>query len=196
MKFKAIRNVHSPERDSKNAGYDLFTPEFDIQFLKDFYNLNSKHFKVLPDAEAIEMTKGKSIMLYPNGDSDLYKADHFNIKIPTGIKYKMNPCEREGFAKKFEIKNKSGIASKHSIVVGACVCDEEYQDEVIINLIGFKTFELKPNFKIAQGVISEVSIEPIEFIPFGDDTEIFTDKCANRGGGFGSTGTEPRKSRS
>ena len=57
-----------------------------------------------------------------------------------------------------EIKNRSGIASKRSLIVGACVVDSGYDGEVFINLhnVGKETQIIDPGTKIAQAVMVPV----------------------------------------
>jgi len=54
-----------------------------------------------------------------------------------------------------EVKNRSSVASKRSLVVGACVIDSGYAGEVFINLhnIGLETQLVTPHSKIAQLVM-------------------------------------------
>ena len=53
-----------------------------------------------------------------------------------------------------EIKNRSSIAYKRSLLVGACVVDSGYDGEVFVNLhnIGTKTQTIHPGEKIAQAI--------------------------------------------
>ena len=57
-----------------------------------------------------------------------------------------------------EIKNRSGVASKRSLIVGACIVDSGYDGEVFINLhnIGKETQLIEPGTKIAQAVMVPV----------------------------------------
>ncbi len=57
-----------------------------------------------------------------------------------------------------EIKNKSGIAYKRQLLVGACVVDSGYEGEVFVNLhnVGHVTQWLSPGDKVAQGVVVPV----------------------------------------
>jgi len=57
-----------------------------------------------------------------------------------------------------EIKNRSGVASKRSLIVGACVVDSGYDGEVFINLhnVGNEKQVVEPGTKIAQGVMMPV----------------------------------------
>lgn len=99
--------------------------------------------------------------------------------IPTGLKIEVP----EGYM--LEVKNKSGIASKRQLVVGACVIDSGYDGEIFINLhnIGRSTQKIYPGEKIAQVVL--VSIETCGFVV----TDGVLNESTLRGdGGFGSTG--------
>lgn len=197
IKFKAIRKVKSPERESRNAGYDLFVPEFDEDFVRKLVMDNITYFRLtnhdmLTTEEIIKDIVDKGYLNIEPVDyieSGITHAEnHFNIKIPSGLLYSMEDSNDDNYTYDFKITNKSGVASKYSLITGACVCDMTYRDEVLINIIGFKPFTLKPNFKLAQGIIRRVEIPKIEFIPFGDDTELFDETTDNRGGGFGITG--------
>jgi len=57
-----------------------------------------------------------------------------------------------------EIKNRSGVASKRSLLVGACVVDSGYDGEVFVNLhnVGKETQVIEPGTKIAQAVMVPV----------------------------------------
>ena len=57
-----------------------------------------------------------------------------------------------------EVKNRSGNASKRSLLVGACVVDSGYDGEVFVNLhnVGNKTQLIDPGTKIAQVVLIPV----------------------------------------
>ena len=100
--------------------------------------------------------------------------------VPTGIKVEVPPGHM------LEIKNKSGIAHKQKLLVGACVVDTGYTGEVYVNLhnIGGETRHISPGQKIAQAVLTPVVLCQVE--------ETYTDpsdKNTDRGsGGFGSTG--------
>ena len=67
-----------------------------------------------------------------------------------------------------EVKNRSSVAVKRSLVVGACVIDSGYAGEVFINLhnIGLETQLVSRHTKIAQLVMVPV----ISFRAFENDT--------------------------
>ena len=57
-----------------------------------------------------------------------------------------------------EVKNRSSVAAKRSLLVGACVIDSGYDGEVFINLnnVGTETQFVSPGEKIAQLVLVPV----------------------------------------
>jgi dUTP pyrophosphatase len=87
--------------------------------------------------------------------------------------------------------NKSGIAAKKSLLVGACVIDEDYQGEIHIHLInaGTQVQTIFPGDKIIQVVLVPVAYTNIEIV--STEEELWDGKVTKRGeGGFGSTGTK------
>ena len=88
-----------------------------------------------------------------------------------------------------EIKNRSSVAYKRSLVVGACVVDSGYDGEVFVNLhnVGKKVQLVDPGTKIAQVVLIPV----VHFRPIEIDTDNLYDfpmTISNRGdGALGST---------
>jgi dUTP pyrophosphatase len=99
--------------------------------------------------------------------------------LPTGIKVEVPRGHM------LEVKNKSGIASKRQLLVGACVIDSGYDGEVFINLhnVGTTTQKVYPGDKLAQVVL--VPVETCDFVCTGDELNTDTFRGA---GGFGSTG--------
>ena len=72
--------------------------------------------------------------------------------IPTGFRFGVP----HGYM--LEIKNRSSVAAKRSLLVGACVVDSGYDGEVFVNLhnVGTETQVLAPKDKIAQAVMVPV----------------------------------------
>jgi len=99
--------------------------------------------------------------------------------IPTGVRAEV-PA---GYM--LEVKNKSGIASKRQLVVGACVVDSGYDGEIFVNLhnIGRGTQVINPGEKVAQ-----VVLVPIETCAFVETDGEINDSSSRGDGGFGSTG--------
>ena len=90
-----------------------------------------------------------------------------------------------------EIKNRSGIAAKRSLIVGACVVDSGYDGEVFINLhnVGKETQVIEPGTKIAQAVmVPVVHFRAVE-TQSGDLYSWYPIAISDRGdGALGSTG--------
>ncbi len=64
-----------------------------------------------------------------------------------------------------EVKNRSSVAAKKSLIVGACVVDSGYDGEVFINLhnVGAGMQVVSPGDKIAQLVLTPVvHFRPVE----------------------------------
>ena len=79
--------------------------------------------------------------------------------IPTGLRFGVP----HGYM--LEVKNRSSVAAKRSLIVGACVIDSGYDGEVFINLhnIGKQLQVIKPADKIAQLVmIPVVAFRPVQ----------------------------------
>ena len=89
----------------------------------------------------------------------------------------------------FEIKNRSSIAAKRGLLVGACVVDSGYEGEVFVNLhnVGREPTCLDAGDKVAQGVLIPV----VHFRPRQvEGDKLFKDPItiSNRGeGALGST---------
>jgi dUTP pyrophosphatase len=153
-----------------------------------------KFYKIRPAAKmpvrAHSTDAGLDLFYCPNPDpeSDCYWRPEGVYKIPpgasclvpTGLRVEV-PTEHM-----LEIKNKSGIAHKKKLIVGACVVDPGYTGEVYINLhnIGGSTRTIEPGQKIAQAVLVPIVSCQIEEV-WDDPSEVETDRGA---GGFGSTG--------
>tara|TARA_Y100000592_G_scaffold47300_1_gene75171 strand:+ start:4707 stop:5165 length:459 start_codon:yes stop_codon:yes gene_type:complete len=72
--------------------------------------------------------------------------------IPTGLRFGVP----HGYM--LEVKNRSSVAAKRSLIVGACVVDSGYDGEVFVNLhnIGKDTQYVRSGDKIAQLVMVPV----------------------------------------
>lgn len=113
------------------------------------------------------------IVLKPNED----------ILIDSGIKV----IVPEGHALIF--KEKSGVAVKKKLTIGAAVVDSDYRGVVHFHLFnnGNDEVDINPGDKIIQGLVI-----PIALIPPVEVSEVFYDRhTTERGeGGFGSTGNK------
>ena len=154
--------------------------------------MNLKIYKLRSDAKlpkrAHKSDAGMDLFYCPNGEKEkildiegLPICPRTSKLISTGIKVEVP----RGYM--LEVKNKSGIAYKRQLLVGACVIDPGYNGELYVNLhnIGIRTQYIQPGDKIAQVVLIPIIHCGIE--------EIIDNSQLNRGtvrgsGGFGSTG--------
>lgn len=106
-----------------------------------------------------------------------------SVVLETGLKFGVP----HGYM--LEVKNRSSVASKRSLLVGACVIDSGYNGEVKINLhnVGEEPQVLNPGDKIAQLVMV-----PVVHFRVAKTEDVLYDEpitISDRGdGGFGSTG--------
>ncbi|MBP04500.1 MAG: dUTP diphosphatase [Euryarchaeota archaeon] len=83
--------------------------------------------------------------------------------------------------------NKSGVAVKKGLHVGASVVDEDYQGEIHINLMNVSDKEvvISPGEKIIQFLLVPVFYDSIEVV---EEENLFKAVTERGTGGFGSTG--------
>lgn len=108
-----------------------------------------------------------------------------SVLIPSGIKARVP----EGYA--LIAFNKSGVAAKKNLIVGACVIDESYQGEIHIDIknVGTAPQVINAGDKIIQLLCVPMNYVPVELVD--NEDELFSDMVSDRGnGGFGSTGTK------
>lgn len=117
-----------------------------------------------------------------------FPGEHFllpgdAVNIPSGIKVKVP----HGFALVF--MNKSGVAVKKGLQVGACVVDEDYQGEVHLHVRNTSTDvqSIKPGEKLVQALLIPVDYCDVEVV---NADELYEEGTQRGEGGFGSTGTE------
>lgn len=105
-----------------------------------------------------------------------------SINIPSGIRARVpRGCALIMF-------NRSGIATKHQLQVGACVVDEDYQGEIHLHVmnVGKEVVILKPGMKLVQGLLMPTFYVGMEVLESED--ELFPQSTERGHGGFGSTG--------
>ena len=86
-----------------------------------------------------------------------------------------------------QVCNKSSIASKKGLIVGAHIVDSDYQGEIFINLwnVSKKAVIISSGNKIAQVVHVPILSGDWEEVKEG---ELFKNETERGNGGFGSTG--------
>ena len=126
---------------------------------------------------------GLDVFFCPSDGEGIYLKPGDTALFQTGLKFGVP----HGYM--LEVKNRSGNASKRSLLVGACVVDSGYDGEVFVNLhnVGNKVQLIDPGTKIAQVVLIPV----VHFRPVEVETDSLYDfpmTISNRGdGALGST---------
>jgi len=102
-------------------------------------------------------------------------------KIPSGIKADVP----DGYA--LVAFNKSGVALKKNLMVGASVVDSDYQGEIHLHVINVGPHDVSINSgeKLIQFLLLPVDHCDLEEVPEG---ELFNAETQRGSGGFGSTG--------
>lgn len=127
-----------------------------------------------PDSAGIDLYVPKDFISEP-----LKLAPGESVFIPSGIKAHVP----KGYA--WIAMNKSGVAVKQGLVVGAQVVDCDYDGEIHIHVtnVSNKDQYITPEQKIIQLLLIRINFEDIEVV------EELEDRNTERGsGGFGSTG--------
>ena len=172
IKILKVRQVKTPTRGTdKSAGIDFFIPDYEGDFLKKIVdkneNLDEHNFAIDYDT-----TEVKFYILIKKGG---------NILIPSGIKVIIP----ENYA--FISFNKSSVAFKKDLMVGACIVDEDYRGEVHINLINASNKDVRINFgeKICQFILVPTIYSNIKEIKEKEYNKY--ENTERKEGGFGST---------
>ena len=110
------------------------------------------HFNVHPPSRANPSDAGLDIHFCPPDHSPVTIEPGTGAVLPTGLRFGIP----HGYM--LEVKNRSSLAAKRSLIVGACVIDSGYDGEVFINLhnVGTATQIIEPHAKIAQVVMTPV----------------------------------------
>ena len=166
IRFTKIRNVKSPSRNQGDAGSDFYVPEYSEEFVKDLKEKN----------------KDNDIVIVPKKNL-IYISEHSQILIPSGIK--VDIIDKNTY---LDFENKSGIATKKELLIGAQVIDAIYQGEVHINVhnVSNKVQSIEFGQKLAQAIHKEYRDTQWEEISNEEYNNI--DKSSRGEGGFGSTG--------
>ena len=117
----------------------------------------------------------------PNDFGITHVFPNSSINIPSGIKVKIP----HGYA--LIAFNKSGVATKLGLDVGANVVDEGYQGEVHLHLFNTTdtAVKIESGQKIVQFILVPVNYEMPEEV---SEEELFDSKSERGENGFGSTG--------
>ena len=171
IKFLVIGDGIAPKRAQGDAGFDFYVPKYS-DALVDEINKKSNRKVYIVNKDNNEDVK---IKLYP----------HEDILIPTYV-YSQFPSNIALVA-----KNKSGVATKQKLNVGACVVDSSYQGVIHVHVTNVSS---EPQFiefgkKIVQFVPFLIDDSEPEITTGMTPKEFFGNTASVRGtGGFGSTG--------
>jgi len=186
IKFLKTRDVKSPSRNNQyDAGIDFYVPKFTKEFIEVLKNKNESIFKIesncfgsIGSSTSCSNTLtlhgcSNSIISYNLSDENktLFKFDevegklyfilspHSRVLIPSGIHSRMASTGRCLIA-----FNKSGVASKLGLTVGACIIDATYTGEIHINIINTSTSNVRiyEDMKLIQFIETPVITNPIE----------------------------------
>ncbi len=118
----------------------------------------------------------------PNTFAKIHVFPNRDILIPSGIKVEVP----RGFA--LIVFDKSGVATRKKLKVGACVIDEDYQGEIHLHVhnIGKEVVMIEPGMKLVQMILIPVLYDSIEEVSSID--ELYEAETERGEGGFGSTG--------
>lgn len=138
---------------------------------------------VISPVRANPSDAGLDVFFCPEDGKEVRFLPGDSLLLGTGLKFGVP----HGYM--LEVKNRSSVAYKRSLVVGSCVIDSGYNGEVKINLhnIGNATQVVKPGEKIAQLIMVPVVHFRVDFVEdrlYDQDITI----SARDTGGFGSTG--------
>ena len=166
IRFTKIRDVKSPSRNYGDAGSDFYVPEYNEEFIKDLLEKN-KNNNIEIDKENKTITIGSCSQ----------------ILIPSGIK--VDIIDKTTY---LDFENKSGIATKKELLIGAQVIDSIYQGEVHINVhnVSNKPQTIEFGQKLAQAIHKEYRDTQWEEISNDEYDQI--PESTRGAGGFGSTG--------
>ena len=131
-------------------------------------------------------TKSAGIDFYiPNDFETVILHPQQDVLIPSGIK----ACVPDNYM--LMGADKSGIATKKKLGLGAKIVDSDYLGEIHIHLFnnGHEPVIIESGDKIAQFILVPVSHEPVEEVT--DFNMLLKSDVSERGdGGFGSTGVK------
>ena len=110
------------------------------------------HFNSHPPTRGNPSDAGLDVYFSPKTREAVTIEPGQSVILPTGLKFGVP----HGYM--LEVKNRSSVASKRSLIVGACVVDSGYDGEVFVNLhnIGNEPQVVEPHTKIAQVVMTPV----------------------------------------
>lgn len=120
----------------------------------------------------------------PNSENPIVLAPGESTLIPSGIRVNI-PIDTALIA-----YNKSGVATKKRLQVGACVVDCDYQGEIhlhVYNTSHWIPATINPGDKLVQFILTPIIKSTI--LECLTESEVYSEATARGTGGFGSTGS-------
>lgn len=104
-----------------------------------------------------------------------------NILIPTGLRFNIP----QGYY--LEVKNRSSMAHKYQLLVGACIIDSDYQGEVFVDIhnTGKFTKSINAGDKIAQLILNKLPDYTLQEVDINDN--LYNEVSERGEGALGST---------
>ncbi|MBT5638140.1 MAG: dUTP diphosphatase [Candidatus Peribacter sp.] len=135
----------------------------------------------LPD-RAHEGDAGMDFFFAPIDGVAVCLAPGRTALLSTGVKVEVPPEYM------LQVMNKSGVAYKRQLLVGACVVDHGYTGEIFVNLhnVGKDIEIVNPGTKIAQGVFINVGRPTLVEVT---EDNIYSKNTSRGDGALGSTGS-------
>lgn len=161
--FTKLYDVKNPSRGTKlSAGIDFYIPDCSNEFIKRFKEKNT--------------SCGYS-------EEYLLVKPHDRILIPSAIKVKIPEYTA------LIAYNKSGIATKLGLDVGASVIDSDYMGEIHLSLINTTSDPVRIYYgqKIIQFILTPILFDDILYVD-SEDKLYKNFESGRKDGGFGSTG--------
>ena len=134
--------------------------------------------KIMLSTGAVAPTRGSAgaagYDLYANEDVTIGEGEFTPVN--TGVSVAIPP----GYYGR--IAPRSGLATKHGIIIGGGVIDEDYRGELkVLMSCLFGMYEVSRGERIAQLILEKITTPELEIVTSLDDTDRGSD-------GFGSTG--------
>ena len=181
------KNLVKDEETCFNCGCNLrpVCPDYEEDTMKVRVKLLHENAKMPEMAHPTDA--GMDLFFCPPPNPDLPKRIESvppfgNSVFPTGVKIEVPEGDM------LEIKNKSGIASKRGLLVGACVVDRGYTGEIFVNLhnINHRSQTFHAGDKIAQAVLVKISTD-VELV---EAENIYDEETSRGDDALGSTGNK------
>ena len=189
MKFAKTRLVKSPSRGTQlSAGIDFYVPKFNEHFLHD---LLAKNPEIRLSTELETEFESSHV-----GDGFIVIMPHDRILIPSGIHVNFTEeskligsilgLSENEFGLSLNANNKSGVASKKGLSFLASVVDQDYQNEIHINVVNTSNYPviIKEDEKLIQFLLQPVFFNKLKEVELKN---LYQSESERGLGGFGST---------